>query len=179
MTDFTLWLLSTGYRVKIFTSDPSVDVYAIDDLKERLERRLPRASVDAMFGIASNQVSTLLEEMRTFDFVVTPKFHGVVFSHLLSKPVLAISYHNKIDDLMRAAGDSAYCLDIERFDSEGLQASFLMLAENAPALRTKLRELTQARAGVLTRQFDGLFVSEYLQGASRRVARRGLAEARS
>jgi polysaccharide pyruvyl transferase WcaK-like protein len=171
LTDFAVWLLGQNYRVKIFTSDPSVDVYAIDDLRQRLAQHVTPAALDQMFGIASNEVPILLDEMRTYDFVVTPKFHGVVFSHMLQKPVLAISYHNKINDLMRAAGHLGDCLDIDDFDSERLKIAFQSLVDRAPELRERFRLLTQARAEALNRQFDGLFTREYVQGAPRDTRR--------
>ena len=164
---FSLWLLSRNYRLKIFTSDLSVDVYAIEDLKRRLQNRLPARVVDEIVGPPAKHVNDLIAEMSTFDFVITSKFHGVVFSHLLEKPVIALSYHNKIDDLMRAVGHSQYCLDIGSFDGERLMNAFISLEEDARDLRSRFREASAARAETLRLQFDDVFVPEYLQAHAR------------
>jgi polysaccharide pyruvyl transferase WcaK-like protein len=100
--------------------------------------------------------------MAGFDYVITSKFHGVVFSHLLAKPVVAISYHVKIDDLMRNVGDSQYCLNIESFDSASLRRAFTELAENSSAMSMKCSQVATIRADSLNRQFDDLFVPKNL-----------------
>jgi polysaccharide pyruvyl transferase WcaK-like protein len=35
--------------------------------------------------------------MLEFDFVVTSKYHGIVFSHVLGEPVILSSYRRKMD----------------------------------------------------------------------------------
>ena len=102
----------------------------------------------------------LLIEMVGFDFVVTSKFHGVVFSHLLAKPVIALSYHNKIDDLMRTVGHSEYCLNIENFDAARLERAFMSLVENAQELKWMFRRTRIVYSNALKAQFDELFVPE-------------------
>jgi len=34
------------------------------------------------------------------DYVVTCRFHGVIFVHLLNKPILAVARHPKVAELM-------------------------------------------------------------------------------
>lgn len=168
LADFLVWLSGENYEWKIFSAERSVDVHAVEDLKDRLRSRLPATDSDKICAPAIETVEELLSEMAEFDFVITSKFHGVVFSHLLAKPMVAISYHVKIDDLMRNVGDSQYCLNIELFDSASLQRAFSALAENGPALRMKYRQIAATRVDSLNRQFDDLFVPENLQPRSRR-----------
>lgn len=160
---FSLWLLSRNYGVRVFSGEASVDVYALEDLKERLQNSLSPADVNEMFAPASASVKDLLAEMSRFDFVVTSKFHGVVFSHLLEKPVIALSYHNKIDDLMRVVGQGDHCLNIETFDDECLRGAFTTLVEDAEEVRAKCRQTTSSYSDALKAQFDELFVPENLQ----------------
>src|SRR5215469_1757239 len=75
LTAFSKWILAHNYRLEIFTSDVIVDVFAIEDLKERL---LAVASSDERCNLAFRPVLTLRElflQMSTFDFVITSKFH--------------------------------------------------------------------------------------------------------
>jgi polysaccharide pyruvyl transferase WcaK-like protein len=50
----------------------------------------------------------LLATMSGMDYVITCRFHGVVFAHLLNKPVLAIAHHPKVVDLMTDLELSSY-----------------------------------------------------------------------
>ena len=139
ITAFTLWLLAHNYELRVFSGEVSVDVHAIEDLKGRLLNELSPASVNEIFMLPSENVKDLLIEMAGFDFVVTSKFHGVVFSHLLAKPVIALSYHNKIDDLMRPVGHSHYCLNLETFDDECLKRA-LGIAELCLQVHHRIEE---------------------------------------
>jgi polysaccharide pyruvyl transferase WcaK-like protein len=154
---FSSWLLAQNYKLEVFTSDINVDLYAIEDLKKRL-------LIDASHDRSSNVVylpvlslKELLIQMSTFDFVITPKYHGVIFSHLLKKPVIALSYHPKIDDLMRTVGHHRYCLDIEHFDVNSLKETFNSLVHNSHDLRSLFRKTVATYADELQVQFDELF----------------------
>jgi len=154
---FSTWLLAHGYDLEIFTSDISVDEWAIADLREKLigngRPDLPsRVVFRPVFDLEG-----LLRQMADFQFVVTSKFHGVVFSHLLCKPVIALSYHHKIDDLMKAVRHEEYCLDIEHFDLQALIEAFKGLVANGENLKCRFREATMTYQNVLEKQFDNLF----------------------
>ena len=98
--------------------------------------------------------------MSGFDFVVTSRFHGVIFSHVLSKPVIALSYLPKIEDLMRTVGHDRYCLEIEHFDADSLIERFKSLVEERDALTLLFREKSEAYSRVLQRDFDELFLAK-------------------
>ncbi|MGA9672573.1 MAG: polysaccharide pyruvyl transferase family protein [Terracidiphilus sp.] len=168
LAQFLVRLSSESYELKIFSAERSVDAFAIEDLKDRLRAGLPGTDIDEICAPLIESVEGLMTEMAGFDFVITSKFHGVVFSHLLAKPVVAISYHVKIDDLMRNVGDSQYCLNIASFDAGSLQRAFAELAENGSALRMKCRQVAATRADSLNRQFDDLFVPENFLPRSRK-----------
>jgi polysaccharide pyruvyl transferase WcaK-like protein len=160
---FSSWLLSHNYRLTIFSGEASVDRYALEDLKELLINDLSPRDLGAIFLQPSENVDDLLAEMSRMDFIVTSKFHGVVFSHLLAKPVIALSYHNKINDLMRTVGHDQHCLDIESFDCERLKVAFMSMVEDAPSLKVQFNQATQSNAEILKAQFDELFVPDTLQ----------------
>jgi polysaccharide pyruvyl transferase WcaK-like protein len=157
VASFSTWLLGRDYDLEVFTSDISVDKWAIEDLKKRL---IGDGRTDLVPRVVFRPVldlQELLRQMADFQFVVTSKFHGVVFSHLLCKPVIALSYHHKIDDLMRAVGHDEYCLDIEHFGLQGLIEAFSRLVVDSEKLQCRFREATMAYQKVLDGQFDNLF----------------------
>jgi polysaccharide pyruvyl transferase WcaK-like protein len=167
LAEFLLRLSSQGYRLRVFSGERSVDMYALEDLKQRLEGALPKSVIGSIFVPPSEKVEDLLTGMSELDYVITSKFHGVVFSHLLQKPVMAISYHRKIDDLMRTERDSERCLSIEGFDASSLQLAFGTMVENAQNLQGKYGETVTSRARELGLQFDHLFRAKNLEPRSR------------
>ena len=154
---FSKWLLAQNIRLELFTSEILMDVHAIEDLRERL---CTGASSNACSELVVRPLLTLKElllQMSSFDFVVTSKFHGVIFSHLLGKPVIALSYLPKIEDLMRTAGHDRYCLDIEHFEVKMLIERFKLLVEKKDELRLLFRETSMTYADAVQMHFDGLF----------------------
>ena len=167
LASFSLWLVGHGYALRVFSAEKSVDLYALEDLRNRLSDHLPAETVEIIFQPPSENVKDLLLEMSHFDFVVTSKFHGVVFSHRLAKPVIALSYHNKIDDLMRAAGHGTDCMHIADFDAESLRARFLSLVHDTQGIKSSFRKTSASYAASLRVQFDEVFCRENLQSKSR------------
>jgi polysaccharide pyruvyl transferase WcaK-like protein len=157
LTQFASWVLSRNYCLELFTSDIVVDKYALEDFHKII---LDATSPDLHHRIVCRPVldlQGLLLQMSEFDFVITTKFHGVVFSHLLEKPVIALSYMPKIDHLMKAVGQSRYCLEIEGFASDALIQAFESLASDPNDATYFCRETTASYAQVLKADFDELF----------------------
>jgi polysaccharide pyruvyl transferase WcaK-like protein len=152
------WLLSQNYDIELFSTDAGVDRYAIDDLRDKL---LATDSPDAARRVtcsSARNLDELLCQMARFEFVVTSKFHGVVFSHLLARPVIALSYMPKIDFLMRTVGHERYCLDIEHCDGSALVVAFMCLARSADDVKRVSRGVAADYRDRLEGEFDKLFV---------------------
>jgi len=152
-------LLERGYDIEIFTSDISVDHYAMEELYNRLSQQRGAEPSSFLTTVARLELEGLVSQISQFDFVITSKFHGVIFSHLLAKPVIALSYHSKIDDLMRAVGHEEYCLPISNFTSESLMATFDSLVRNQAQLKTLFLQTTTAYAAAVDEQFDRVFAT--------------------
>src|SRR5262249_31749812 len=91
------------------------------------------------------------------DYVITCRFHGVVFAHLLNIPVIALSHHSKIMTLMDDLGLSRYCLDIRTVESDSLTDTFFDLVENAAQIKSRMSAVYLSYKDALGRQFDNLF----------------------
>jgi polysaccharide pyruvyl transferase WcaK-like protein len=164
LTTFSLWLLNNGYDLRVFTTETSVDHYAIADLRDRLISKLALPQlIEQMFCDPSINVKDLLVEMSGLDFVVTSKFHGVIFSHLLEKPVISLSYHRKMDFAMRAVGQEQFNADIEYFDIAWLTNAFTSLVSEARTVRSKSAAFARTNAAILSRQLDELFLMDQAQ----------------
>jgi len=158
LVQFSMWLLEQGYILRVFTTEISVDRYALEDLKARLGSQLssPGLLCD-VFRSPSESVKDVLREMSAFDFIVTSKFHGIIFSHLLSKPVISLSYHKKMDVAMQAVGQTRFCADIQRFDINWLLKAFGSLVDESNSITPRFEAEVKKNATLLSQQFDSLF----------------------
>ncbi len=164
------WLLGSSYEVEVFTSDMSGDISAIQDLKQRLNDRL---STEALNRVAFRPQPTLeevLQQMASYEYVITSKFHGVIFAHMLGKPVIALSYLPKIDHLMQAVGHERYCLDIEQFDAEWLIGTFRSMVKEQEQLRARFEKTSDRYNGAIQAHFDELFGTVVRQQAPLAIA---------
>jgi polysaccharide pyruvyl transferase WcaK-like protein len=151
---FTATLVEEGYAIELFGSDAGADPACVEDLRKILS---------SDYGIETpphepmHSVQGLLAQMADMDYVVTCRFHGTVFAHLLNKPILAISHHPKVATLMKSIGLSEFCVDIQTFDSADLAARFRRLVRNSEAVRRQLADRSSDFRRQLEKQYDELF----------------------
>ena len=150
---FGSWLISHGYQVELFGSDIGIDPLAMTDLRAELKTE------GDVFGGAQGvrSLEELLARMSLMDYVVTCRFHGLVFAHLLNKPVLAISHHPKMTALMNEIGLGRYCVDIRTLDLDVLTETFAAVVKNTDDIKERMAESLRCYRGELSRQFDQLF----------------------
>jgi polysaccharide pyruvyl transferase WcaK-like protein len=158
---FARWLSQQGYELRVFTTESSLDRSVIEDLKAQLGSELSSPGlIEAMFPAASETVSDVIQQMSEFDFVITSKFHGIIFSQVLAKPVISLSYHPKMDVAMRNFGQSSYSADIEHFEVEWLVEAFQSCVSQSRSIVSGSVVAVAANAARLCEQFDELFLPE-------------------
>ena len=155
--------LDGDYRLALFSTDIWFDAQTLEKVDTALRAspytdpigppvRPPIASLDA-----------LLAEMAAMDFIITCRFHGVIFAHLMNIPVIALSHHPKVTTLMTDLGLAEYCLDIDTFDSDQLRATFNRMVADQTRIKACLAEKATLYRHKLNRQFDQLFPAEPTQ----------------
>ena len=154
---FASWLLGQSYALKIFGTDIGVDPLAIEDLQTALLNH--HGITPSQYSVSDSIKSTqaLLATMSGMDYVVTCRFHGVVFAHLLNKPILAIAHHPKVTDLMTSLELSSYCVDIRDFDLNLLAKRFSAMVTNADEIKSRMAASLTRNRQRLKSQFDELF----------------------
>ena len=166
LTRFSLWLRQEGYNLKFFTTSANVDKYAVSDLKQKLAKNSQSGHLDertfgryseAVQELYCDSVTEVLVEMSGCDYIVTSRYHGVIFSHLLGKPLIVLNYQAKSDVAMRAAGLGEYSADIEYFDPNWLIHAFSSLVHNCEIIKTKEERTVKVYMEKLREQFDALF----------------------
>jgi polysaccharide pyruvyl transferase WcaK-like protein len=171
-------LARDSYTIELFGSDFGVDPLAIEDLRTALQDRYhiatpPYRRIDSVHDV--------LARMSAMDYVVTCRFHGVVFAHLLNKPVLAISHHPKVANLMHDLGLSQYCVDIQTFSPQQLTQKFQSLVRNTKEVKSIMAASVAQYKSQLAVQFDQLFPADPGQtptsDSNRPECREGIVEA--
>ena len=157
LASFSSWLVSQSYKLSFFGTDIGVDPAAIDDLEIALLNQHHIASSKYAVNNSIKSAHALFEIMSRMDYVVTCRFHGVVFAHLLNKPVLAIAHHPKVKDLMTDLELSSYCVDIRKIDLKLLADRFASMVGNAEEIKSRMAASLARNRSRLKRQFDELF----------------------
>ncbi len=156
---FGVWLTAHNHCVKLFCSDIGIDPPATCDVEKILRSSVTDfdRSSDQVHRMHQYTTCELLRNMSTTDYIVTCRFHGIVFAHLLNIPVLAISHHPKMAGLMEELGLGKYCVDIRRLDIAMLTDTFLALMENRCEIKNLMAQRLASYKERLTAQFDQLF----------------------
>jgi polysaccharide pyruvyl transferase WcaK-like protein len=157
LAGFASWLLGQSYALSVFGTDTGVDPVAVKDFQTVLANQLGVSPAQYTVNHSVRSVHDLLATMARMDFVVTCRFHGVIFAHLLNKPVLAIAHHPKVSDLMAELGLSSYCVDIRNFDSDLLADRFASMIANAEDIKSRMAVILTKNRQRLANQFDELF----------------------
>ena len=152
-------LIRENYSLALFCSDIGIDPPVIEDL-ERILRAQAHASAHSITSVSVKTTGELLSAMSAMDYVVTCRFHGVVFAHMLNKPMLALSHHPKVATLMNDLGMAKYCVDIRTCDAAVLTDRFLSLVHNRAEIRRRMAEKLASYERELADQFDALFPPE-------------------
>jgi len=156
LAGFASWLTSRSYALEFFGTDFGVDPLAIRDLQQTLltDHGIPSLS-DINHSVTS--VRDLLATIWRMDYVVTCRFHGVIFAHLLNKPVLAIAHHPKVTELMADLELANCCVDIRDFDVSLLAERFASMVDNAEEIKLRMATKLTRNRQLLRYQFDELF----------------------
>jgi polysaccharide pyruvyl transferase WcaK-like protein len=160
LASFASWLISRSHALALFGTDFGVDPKAIQDLQSALLSYHGISSRQCGVDHSVKSVRDLLATMSEMDYVVTCRFHGVIFAHLLNKPVLAIAHHPKVTELMAALELSSYCVDIRDFDANLLADRFASMVNNTEEVKSRMAARLTRNRQQLRSQFDELFRSK-------------------
>jgi polysaccharide pyruvyl transferase WcaK-like protein len=156
---FVTWLLEHKYTVRLVIGDFVYDGRVRQDLRELLERGGLNYENGRIIDEPATSVDELLSQLATTDVVVASRFHNVVLALMLKKPVVAISFHEKVESLMTAMGLKEFCQDIAHVDVERLIGQFTTAEESADSLKRQIERKTEDFRKALDEQYDLIFKS--------------------
>jgi len=157
VTSFLAWLLERKYTVRLLIGDLSYDQRIRRDVLTMLQARGVKYERQQIIDEPLSSVRELIAALAATDIVVATRFHNIVFGLMLGKPVLAISYHEKIKSLMSGVGLAEYCQSVDQLDTSMLVQQFIKVEQSAellkPAIEQKLEEYRRA----LDQQYRQIF----------------------
>jgi polysaccharide pyruvyl transferase WcaK-like protein len=71
--------------------------------------------------------------------VVASRLHGIILTHLLGKPALAISYDRKVRAHAEDMGQERFCVDLRGCTSQQLMDSFGKLGSEGDKISVTIR----------------------------------------
>jgi len=160
VTDFVAWLLERDYTVQLLIGDVCYDKRVKRDVRAMLRERDPERSKGKIVDVPVSSVEQLVAQLASTDMVVATRFHNILLALMLNKPVVALSYHQKIASLMSGLGLAEYCHDIDEPGVEGLVERFTRLERNAGAARSLIERKAEEYRNALDEQYAriaGLF----------------------
>ncbi len=151
-SSFSEWLDKSGYQVLFFPTQLRADVRTIDDICTALN-----GSSQSPNFLLRNTIQTfedLVSEISRADLVVANRYHGILISLMLNKPVLAVAYHEKSRALLTQVGLEEYVVNINNFKTEDLIERLKALEINASVIRTKIAASMAPLHKALQVQYD-------------------------
>lgn len=138
LATFADWLESSGHCVFFFATQMRSDVLTVDDVRNAM-----KASGSSPNVLASNKIEglqDLVNEISRADMIVAHRYHGILFSLSMTKPVLGLIYHEKGRALMSQAGQGDYVLDAEALRADDMIERFKAMEADAAAIRRQIAE---------------------------------------
>jgi|WetSurMetagenome_2_1015567.scaffolds.fasta_scaffold13629_4 polysaccharide pyruvyl transferase WcaK-like protein len=155
-----LWLLQEGYTVVFFPSQTKMDTPIIKDIRKHVHDHLGPEPEDKIIEGPISTVNDLMSQILDTDIVIASRLHGVLLSHLVHKPVLAISYEKKIDTHMDDMGMSEFCLNLNQVSLPILKTRFQQLESSRDIVAGQLADKISSYQKALQEQYDRLFQPE-------------------
>jgi polysaccharide pyruvyl transferase WcaK-like protein len=162
------WLLDNDYDVKLLLGDS--DTAVVDELKSVLKQQPGSFPADRVSSDPVTSPEDLFLQLVATDFVVATRFHNVLMSLMLGKPVIAITFHHKSSSLMDEMGLSEYCHDIADIDGDRLVEQFQALVRNADELRDAIGRHVDEERRAVDEQYQLLFGSAVERPTARAAA---------
>jgi polysaccharide pyruvyl transferase WcaK-like protein len=153
MTRFVHWLLDSGRKVRLHTTDQEDQPILRALLADVRAHRTDDPDIEA------EPVSTLPELMGRIamvDTVVGSRYHNVLCALKLSKPTLSIGYAAKHEVLMRDMGLGDFSEPARSVDLDRLMTKFKTLERDRDTLVTTLNERNAEKSRLLDEQFAAL-----------------------
>lgn len=155
MKGFLRWLLEQGYDVRLIVGDLT-DEPCVTEMHAFLETEPMRKYRDRVVAEPIADLDALFEQISRTDLVVASRFHNLLCSLMLRRPVVSVGYHEKNDLLLGGFGLADYCQHIETFTLDRLIDHFRRSVAQHAQITAHLGERLSEYRHALDQQYDEL-----------------------
>ena len=144
-------IMNIGYDVVMFPTQLRADTRVIQDLLALLpvEQNGPSLSCPT---VATQD--DLVNVLRSVDLVVATRFHAMIFSFMLGKPVVALANQQKMIDAMKAMGQEEYLFDVDDVEPSQVVDKVIELAGNSARVLEEYERRIGSFRKTLARQYE-------------------------
>jgi len=155
MAKFAEWLDQNGYSTLFFPTQTRADTLTIQDIRSELNgtANSPRM----LRGNPIESIDDLLSEIARADLIVANRYHGMLLSLALNKPVLGVAYHEKSRELLEQAGQGEYVVNVADFATEDLISKVKAMHANAAQIKEEIASRIKPLHEALEEQYDAVF----------------------
>jgi polysaccharide pyruvyl transferase WcaK-like protein len=157
LSAFAIWLLEQNFAIRLFPGEAIHDHQVIQDFLMLLTQSGYAIQPGQVTYEPVDTVDALMDQILRTDVVVASRFHGVLLSQLANKPVLALSYHSKVNVLMNETDQEEFCFPIDRFTVEAIKEKFQILWTNRGQIPAKVEQCIQHYRLTLNEQYETVF----------------------
>jgi polysaccharide pyruvyl transferase WcaK-like protein len=152
---FAEWLDQNNRAVLFFPTQVRADKLTIEDIQRDMNGSSHSPNVLTMQPV--HNLEDLVSEIARTDFVVANRYHGILISLMMNKPVLGVAYHEKSRALLNQVGQGDYVLNIADFKTEDLISRFCSLQDNAQQIKATIAAHMEPLRRALDEQYDSVF----------------------
>jgi polysaccharide pyruvyl transferase WcaK-like protein len=157
-------LVDRGCEVHFIPTQLKVDPPVIADVRKRMARNAEPEYQGLIVEPTTKTLGDLRSALANVDIMVATRYHGILLSLALEKPVLAIAYHSKSRDVMEWLGLGDYVIDGDDFSPSALSEMVSALEKERDSVTSSLREQLPGFRSAVQAQYDEVF--EILLGRS-------------
>jgi polysaccharide pyruvyl transferase WcaK-like protein len=149
---FVIGLLDRGIDIRILTGQDT-DWRAVEDLRTILAEHRP-AELHRVVAHPVDTIHDLFAEISETDAVVATRFHSVLCSLILGRPVVSVGYATKNDVLMADFGLGHFCQHVWDFEPLELDRQLSESTSDIPSVRHAMLSKAAEHATTLAHHYD-------------------------
>jgi polysaccharide pyruvyl transferase WcaK-like protein len=154
---FAAWLFGHGFTVRIIYGD-NTDRWPVQEFIEFVNTEGGSAWRQKLIIEEISNVNELFHQIAQTDIVIASRFHNVLCSLMLERPVISIGYHEKNDNLMAEMGLEKYCQHIERFTPNKLIEQFELYASDMENIVQCIHDRSEQYRRLLDEQYRNVLL---------------------
>ncbi len=149
-------LAEAGHEVVVFPSELKVDAPLAARLADEIRSGLAPEPANRVLTASVDDLDSLLATLADLDIVVASRLHGLILSHVLARPTLAISYHHKVETHMREMGEDEFRVPLIGVEVDGLMQRFEALRAAQDVVSERIARARDERSVRLAHQLERL-----------------------